>query len=209
MDNCCVFENNVVGPFPYSNSSGVSVGYGDTGCKIDNNTIVGCSQTGLNLDTAGGGTYAANEVKNNIVQGCAVGLNDQNGIVHTNNLLYSNTTEYQNGAQSAGEIVGQIRCWIQLYPAGRKPCYRCGLLVGLPFNGNWPDIGAFETGCSWSSADRCCDRNRHIQWQSRCRRVRGCRTECQCVHYDQCKRQLHSEQCPDRHAECNCKQWRR
>ncbi len=146
MDNCCVFENNVVGPFPYSNSSGVSVEYGDTGCKIDNNTIVSCSQTGLNLDTSGGGTYAANEVKNNIVQGCAVGLNDQNGIVHTNNLLYSNTTEYQNGAQSAGEIVGSNPLLNSNYTlqAG-SPAIDAGCLVGLPFNGNAPDIGAFES----------------------------------------------------------------
>ncbi len=161
--NYCTFENNVVGPLPYSNSTGVSLTWGGIGNKVDNNTFNGCSNTCVDAETTvNNGTtlsLVGCEIKNNIMANSSwQGLNDPAAVYHSNNLLYNdgsyNTAtppvwterDYVGTIAGPGEIVGKDpKLDSTDHLLAGSPCIDAGCLVGLPFNGAMPDIGAFES----------------------------------------------------------------
>ncbi len=143
----CTFENNVVGPFPWGNSSGICLSWGSTYDRIINNTVVGCSSTGISTD-ASNGALTGCMIQNNIVVGSGwVGFNNPGGVFHSNN-LYDNTpnTDIFQTVAGPGDIVGQNPLLDSTnHLLSGSPAIDAGCLVGLPFNGQMPDIGAFES----------------------------------------------------------------
>ncbi len=148
-DDSMTFENNVVGPYPWGNSTGMQVSWGGTNTKIYNNTFVGCSESAIDFDATNGPTTGS-EVKNNIIDNTGNhGLNVENGatVTHTNNLFFGNGNDFGGTTADPSEIVGKDPLLDSTYhlQAG-SPAIDAGCYVGLPFNGLWPDIGAFEYG---------------------------------------------------------------
>ena len=168
----CMFRNNVVGPFPYNNCTGISVSYGGTRVKIYNNTCVDCQNAGIQLHNStwspdGGVTnyywpLVNCEAKNNIVVGSAIvplmGIDINHPsyatttTLHCNNLVYNTSHDYFNTdtwtvlPMGPGEIDGQnpMLNANDTLQAG-SPAIDTGCLVGMPFNGAAPDMGAFES----------------------------------------------------------------
>lgn len=162
MKNSSV-HNNVIGPISNEangSSAGLCEDWSDPvgGNKHYNNTIVGVF--GWAVDFFGSGNdRSPREFSNNIIKDCLYGIYATDSLVHKNNMLHNiGYTPYTySGNPDAGLGEGQVtqdpseKVGVDpmlnenLVPMAGSPAIDAGIPVGLPFNGPWPDIGAFET----------------------------------------------------------------
>lgn len=99
------------------------------------------------------------EFRNNICYtGGGHGILQYTPLTHTNNLFWPAGSTYGEDAKPGpGEMVQNPMYFDEWLPdlslrAG-SPAIDAGALVGLPFNGSWPDIGAFETAGTPNSGE--------------------------------------------------------
>ena len=110
----------------------------------DNNTFVNC--TGTAVVFMGSNISAA--FKNNIIYDCGTGFyTSGTDVAHTNNLLYGCATNYSGAiTQGSAEITTANPLLDGTYHLqSGSPAIDAGVYVGLPFNGNFPDLGAYES----------------------------------------------------------------
>lgn len=134
---------------------------------IYNNVFDGVDEWGygINIDSSdASNSYTNFEIKNNIFMNCAgtavmAGGSDDDKIVGlelTNNLFYSNGTNYDLSGTTTPTISNNLTEAPGINSSGNRPSpyYKptneeanivdAGTYVGLPFSGSAPDVGAFE-----------------------------------------------------------------
>ncbi len=144
------FENNVVGPFvwPNNGSTLLAAQNGDSNIQIINNVFYAGDDAhhwsvGVDLSQTG---QVACEVKNSIFWDCGTGLNGCSTMLHSNNCFYMCQNNLSGTTVGAGELLNTNPMMDSNYQLlSGSPCIDAGCLVGLPFNGQRPDIGAFES----------------------------------------------------------------
>ena len=159
--NCKVYNNLI--SFPgvktYNGASDDSPGINDdgyvsgvsspsgTGNWVVNNTIHDCSGPGYESPEDETGRYLQNNIFLNV--GWCVHAGNT-GITHSNNIFWNYTyTTVLAGNDStyvpvANEVVENPMVNADFTLQSASPAIDAGCYVGLPFQGKWPDIGAFE-----------------------------------------------------------------
>ena len=145
------FENNVVGPYTWSNSTGIQVSCGATNILVYNNTFVGCSQNGIVFDAGNGATSGCASHQQHRRQ-LQHGLTLSNGatLTHTNNLFFGNVLgDFSGTTADPTEITGEDPLFVNAAAGNYQllygsPAIDTGVNVGLPYFGSAPDMGAFE-----------------------------------------------------------------
>lgn len=131
--------------------------YGKTGNRYYNNTIYAYNAVwaficgwvdGFPGDTS---KTSGAEFRNNICYTATGGtLALYTDCIHSNNMMYPAGTPYAQtfGKPGPGEFVADPKFvdeWTpDLHLSAGSPAIDAGALLGLPFNGNWPEIGALE-----------------------------------------------------------------
>ncbi len=140
-------HNNVIGPNMAFPCHGID-DYSPTGPNtFYNNTIVGTTDWAFVARTQALGQ----EFRNNIVYGVTNGVYTENAnLARSHNIYFDVTgTMFASGGLALGESVADPLFTDpdnSDYTLGAgSPAIDAGALVGLPFNGTWPDIGALET----------------------------------------------------------------
>lgn len=147
----CSFHNNVIGPNMAGYTHGIVDDNSGGNNKFFNNTIIGATDWAF---VVGGtvGNAPGIEFRNNIVYQASNGIFTINSsLAHTNNVFHEVSGSMYNGTSAGdGEITADPKF---VNPASRdfhlragSPAIDAGVDVGLPYSGQAPDVGAFESG---------------------------------------------------------------